>query len=168
MILTMKIWILTTKHFQLNSIVTVVVQMQVVKQSEQMNSCTAGHAYTAVLILFALPDIPGGSNFPQHRPSQYEHQTSQERTSHGRQISHVTDLQNTNTRHPRSVHPTGGQISHVTDLQNQTFQKPTSQEGQIFHDTILQNTNTRCPTRVKFPMTWASKYNTRHPRMVKF
>ena len=144
-----------------------------------MNSCTSGYAYTAILILSALPshgtdlqststrhprkfkfpttqtfkirtpDIPGayipwGTNFPSHRPSKFEHLTSQERASHG------------------------WQISHVTDLQNQTSQKPTSQEGQIFHDTNLQNTNTRRPTRVKFPMTWASKYTTRHPRMVKF
>ena len=139
-----------------------------------MNSCTAGHTDTAILILFVLPslntdlqntnirhprrvkfpttqtfkmqtpDIPGGSNFPCHRPSKYEHQPSQEQTSHG------------------------GQISHVTDLQNQTSQKPTSQEGQIFRDTNLQNMNTGRPTRVKFPMTWASKYNTRHPRRLKF
>ena len=40
--------------------------------------------------------------FPRHRPSKHKHQTSQEV-----QISHDTDLQNTNTRHPRSIHPMG-------------------------------------------------------------
>ena len=106
MILTMKIWILTTKHFQLNSIVTVVVQTQVVKQSEQMNSCTAGHAYTAVLILFVLP-------------------------------SHDTDLQNTNTRHHRSVHPTGGKFPMLSTFKIQNTRHPRS-----IH-----------PRGVKFPMS---------------
>ena len=42
------------KHFQLKSIVTVVAQVQTVKQSEQMNSISV-HTYIAISILSALP-----------------------------------------------------------------------------------------------------------------